>query len=83
MISETNAEDFYAGLWHPHRGIETITYVLSGTVEHATAWQRRHIGRGRCPMDDGGFGNSSSGNAKGNANGQRMVSTLITSLSLK
>ena len=21
--------------WHPHRGIETITYVLSGTVEHA------------------------------------------------
>ncbi len=21
--------------WHPHRGIETITYVLQGTVEHA------------------------------------------------
>ena len=21
--------------WHPHRGIETITYVLAGTVEHA------------------------------------------------
>ena len=20
--------------WHPHRGIETITYVLSGKVEH-------------------------------------------------
>src|SRR4030066_1888956 len=20
--------------WHPHRGIETITYVLSGEVEH-------------------------------------------------
>jgi redox-sensitive bicupin YhaK (pirin superfamily) len=20
--------------WHPHRGIETITYVLAGTVEH-------------------------------------------------
>src|SRR5512141_523776 len=20
--------------WHPHRGIETITYVLSGDVEH-------------------------------------------------
>jgi redox-sensitive bicupin YhaK (pirin superfamily) len=24
--------------WHPHRGIETITYVLSGDVEHGTAW---------------------------------------------
>ena len=21
--------------WHPHRGIETITYVLTGTVDHA------------------------------------------------
>jgi len=21
--------------WHPHRGIETITYVLAGTVDHA------------------------------------------------
>ena len=28
--------DYIAGFpWHPHRGIETITYVLSGTVTHA------------------------------------------------
>ena len=28
-------EDYLAGFpWHPHRGIETITYVLSGSVSH-------------------------------------------------
>ncbi len=28
-------EDYLAGFpWHPHRGIETITYILSGEVEH-------------------------------------------------
>jgi quercetin 2,3-dioxygenase len=30
-----NPGDYLAGFpWHPHRGIETITYVLAGSVEH-------------------------------------------------
>ncbi|MEJ2056328.1 MAG: pirin family protein, partial [Desulfofustis sp.] len=30
-----NPADYLKGFpWHPHRGIETITYVLSGDVEH-------------------------------------------------
>ena len=28
-------QDYLAGFpWHPHRGIETVTYILEGTVEH-------------------------------------------------
>lgn len=31
----SNPQDYLAGFpWHPHRGIETITYMLYGTVEH-------------------------------------------------
>ncbi len=30
-----NPDDYLAGFpWHPHRGIETITYMLEGEVEH-------------------------------------------------
>ncbi len=30
-----NPDDYLAGFpWHPHRGIETVTYLLSGKVEH-------------------------------------------------
>jgi quercetin 2,3-dioxygenase len=41
-------EDYLAGFpWHPHRGIETITYVLAGTVEHGDSMGNRgSIGAG-------------------------------------
>ncbi len=37
-------EDYLAGFpWHPHRGIETITYVLAGTVEHGDSLGNRGV----------------------------------------
>lgn len=34
-FSNDSPEQYLAGFpWHPHRGIETITYVLAGEVEH-------------------------------------------------
>ncbi|MGI0156158.1 MAG: pirin family protein, partial [Thermoplasmata archaeon] len=34
-FGSSNPEDYLAGFpWHPHRGIETVTYVLDGRVEH-------------------------------------------------
>ena len=35
-------DEYLAGFpWHPHRGIETITYVLAGTVEHGDSLGNR------------------------------------------
>jgi quercetin 2,3-dioxygenase len=41
-------EDYVAGFpWHPHRGIETITYVLAGTVAHGDSLGNRgNLGAG-------------------------------------
>src|SRR6058998_4066865 len=37
-------EDYLAGFpWHPHRGIETITYVLAGDVEHGDSLGNRGV----------------------------------------
>ena len=49
--------------WHPHRGIETITYVLKGEVEHADSLGNRGVLGWGCAMDDGWFRYYSPGNA--------------------
>lgn len=37
-----NADEYLAGFpWHPHRGIETITYVLAGSVAHGDSLGNR------------------------------------------
>jgi redox-sensitive bicupin YhaK (pirin superfamily) len=34
-FDSTNPEDYIKGFpWHPHRGIETITYLIKGDLEH-------------------------------------------------
>jgi len=36
--------DYLAGFpWHPHRGMETVTYVLSGEVEHTDSLGNRGV----------------------------------------
>jgi quercetin 2,3-dioxygenase len=43
-----NPADYVAGFpWHPHRGIETITYVLAGSVNHGDSLGNRgNLGAG-------------------------------------
>ncbi len=39
-----NPDDYKRGFpWHPHRGIETITYILDGDVEHGDSMGNRGI----------------------------------------
>ena len=34
-FDSTDPDDYTAGFpWHPHRGIETVTYLISGKIEH-------------------------------------------------
>ncbi len=34
-FDSTNPDDYIMGFpWHPHRGIETVTYLLQGAIEH-------------------------------------------------
>ena len=35
FFDSTNPDDYIKGFpWHPHRGIETVTYLVSGKIEH-------------------------------------------------
>ncbi len=65
-------QDFLKGFpWHPHRGIETITYVLSGTVEHGDSLGNRGtLGAGDVQWMTAGSGILHQEMPKGNARGQ-------------
>lgn len=57
--------------WHPHRGIETITYVLEGTVAHGDSLGNSGtLGAGDVQWMTAGSGILHQEMPKGNANGQ-------------
>jgi len=53
-----NPEDYLAGFpWHPHRGMETITYMLHGRVEHSDSLGNKgEIGAGEVQWMTAGSG---------------------------
>jgi quercetin 2,3-dioxygenase len=64
--------DYIKGFpWHPHRGIETITYVLSGAVEHGDSLGNRGLLKGGdVQWMTAGSGILHQEMPKGNARGQ-------------
>ncbi len=57
--------------WHPHRGIETITYVLSGEVEHQDSLGNTgNLGAGDVQWMTAGSGIMHQEMPRGNAQGQ-------------
>lgn len=65
-------EDYLQGFpWHPHRGIETITYVLDGSVEHGDSLGNSGtLGPGSVQWMTAGSGILHQEMPKGNARGQ-------------
>ncbi|WP_187428618.1 hypothetical protein ROLI_012880 [Roseobacter fucihabitans] len=65
-------EDFLKGFpWHPHRGIETITYVLEGSVDHSDSLGNQGtLGAGDVQWMTAGSGILHQEMPQGNARGQ-------------
>jgi quercetin 2,3-dioxygenase len=80
--------DYLAGFpWHPHRGIETITYVLSGTVEHGDSLGNRgKLGSGDVQWMTAGRGimhqEMPQGDAQGRMHGFQLWANLPSSLKM-
>src|SRR6202049_5055446 len=81
-------EDYRAGFpWHPHRGIETITYVLAGTVEHGDSLGNRgHFGAGEVQWMTAGSGilhqEMPQGDTQGRMHGFQLWANLPSSLKM-
>lgn len=81
-------EDYRAGFpWHPHRGIETITYVLAGTVEHGDSLGNRGVlGAGDVQWMTAGSGilhqEMPQGDARGRMHGFQLWANLPSSLKM-
>jgi quercetin 2,3-dioxygenase len=80
--------DYLAGFpWHPHRGIETITYVLAGTVEHGDSMGNRgSLGAGDVQWMTAGSGivhqEMPRGDAHGRMHGFQLWANLPSSLKM-
>ena len=83
-----NPEDYAKGFpWHPHRGIETITYVLDGTVSHADSLGNTgDLNAGDVQWMTAGSGilhqEMPRGNAKGQMHGFQLWANLPGSLKM-